>query len=115
MKVSEIQSILGKLGIKPSLVTPNTQLTGQDEPPAFTKPEERKVAQMVWDEIRRLTNQPQKLPSVTHLQKPEVQAAIVKAVEQRQPSPEFVPDRQYLRCRQKLLCRCRLASAKTHR
>jgi type III restriction enzyme len=27
-------------------------------------------------------------PSLTHLQRPEVQAAIVKAVEQRQPSPE---------------------------
>ncbi len=77
-----------KLGIKPSQVTPNTQLTGQDEPTVFPKPEERKVAQMAWEEIRRLTNQPQKLPSVTHLQKPEVQAAIVKAVEQRQPSPE---------------------------
>ncbi len=30
----------------------------------------------------------QKLPSVTHLQRPEIKAAIVKAVEERQPSPE---------------------------
>ena len=43
---------------------------------------------MAWEEIRKLANQPQKLPSVTHLQKPEIQAAIVKAVKQRQPSPE---------------------------
>lgn len=77
-----------KLGIKPSQVTPSTQLSGQDELPAFTKPEELKVAQMAWEEIQRLTNQPQKLPSVTHLQKPEVQAAIVEAVKQRQPSPD---------------------------
>ena len=43
---------------------------------------------MAWEVIRKLENQPQKLPSVTHLQKPEIQAAIVKAVEERQPSPE---------------------------
>jgi type III restriction enzyme len=77
-----------KLGLKPPQVSAITQMAGQDEPPVFTKPEERQVAQMAWEEIRRLTNQPQKLPSVTHLQKPDVQAAIVKAVEQRQPSPE---------------------------
>ena len=69
-------------------MTANTRLAGQDEPPVFTKPEEQKVAQMAWEEIRKLENQPQKLPSVTHLQKPEIQAAIVKAVEERQPSPE---------------------------
>ncbi len=78
----------GKLGLKPIQVTANTRLAGQDEPPVFTKPEEQKVAQMAWEEIRKLENQPLKLPSVTHLQKPEIQAAIVKAVEERQPSPE---------------------------
>jgi type III restriction enzyme len=77
-----------KLGLKPPQVTDNTQITGQHEPPVFTKPEEQKVAQMAWEEIRKLTNQPRKLPSVTHLQKPEILAAIVKAVEERQPSPE---------------------------
>lgn len=77
-----------KLGILPGKVTQNTRWAGQDESPAFTKPEEQKVAQMVWEVIRTLENQPQKLPSVTHLQKPEIQAAIVKAVKERQPSPE---------------------------
>jgi type III restriction enzyme len=69
-------------------VTANTRLAGQHEPPVFTKPEDQKVAQMAWEEIRKLENQPLKLPSVTHLQKPEIQAVIVKAVEERQPSPE---------------------------
>ncbi len=77
-----------KLGLRPQQVTANTRLAGQDEPPVFTKPEEQKVAQMAWEAIRKLENQPQKLPSVTHLQKPEIQSAIVKAVEERQPSPE---------------------------
>jgi type III restriction enzyme len=77
-----------KLGIKPQQETANTKMAGQDEPPIFTKPEEQKVAQMAWEEIRKLANHPHTLPSVTHLQKPEIQAAIVKALEQRQPSPE---------------------------
>lgn len=77
-----------KLGIKPAQLTSNTRLTGQNEPPVFTTPAEQKVAQMAWEEIRKLTNQPQRLPSVTHLNDPEIQAAIVAAVEKRQPSPE---------------------------
>jgi type III restriction enzyme len=77
-----------KLGLKPAQVTANTQMAGKDEPPVFTKPEEQKVAQMAWEEIRKLSNQPKILPSIEHLQKPEIQAAIVRAVEQRQPSPE---------------------------
>jgi len=77
-----------KLGITPPQLTPNTHVMGKDEPPEFEKPEEQKVAQMAWEEICKLTHQPQKLPSVTHLKKPEIQAAIVDAVKQRQPSPE---------------------------
>jgi type III restriction enzyme len=77
-----------KLGIKAAQETANTQMAGKDEPPLFSKPEEQKVAQMAWEEIRKLANHPHTLPSVTHLQKPEIQAAIVKAVEQSHPSPE---------------------------
>ena len=77
-----------KLGLKPVHVTTNTRLAGQDEPPVFTKSEEQKVAQVAWEVIRKLENQPRKLPSLSHLQKPEIQAAIVKAVEARQPSFE---------------------------
>jgi type III restriction enzyme len=77
-----------KLGLKPAKMTVNTRMAGKDEPPLFTKPEEQKVAQMAWEEIRKLSNQPQILPSIEHLQKPEIQAAIVRAVAQRQPSPE---------------------------
>ncbi|WP_435548316.1 DEAD/DEAH box helicase [Desulfobacterium sp. N47] len=80
--------LLEKLGMKPEKMTSNTRLAGQDEPRVFAKPEEQQVAQIAWEVIRKLENQPQKLPSVTHLQKPEIQAAIVKAVEELQPSAE---------------------------
>ncbi len=72
-----------KLGLKPAQVTSSTTVAGQDEPPVFTKPEEQKVAQIAYEVIRRLENQPQTLPTVEHLQKPEIQAAIVKAVEEQ--------------------------------
>jgi len=78
----------GKLGIKPGQMTANTRLAGQEVPSVFAKPEEQAVAQITLDEIRKLENKPQELPSMTYLQKPEIQAAIVKAVEKRQPSPE---------------------------
>jgi type III restriction enzyme len=75
-----------KLGLKPTQVTSSTTVAGHDEPPIFTKPEERKVAQIAYEVIRTLENQPERLPTVEYLKKPEIQAAIVRAVEeQRQP------------------------------
>ena len=72
-----------KLGLQPAQVTSSTTMAGKDVAPLFTKPEEQKVAQIVYEVIRTLENQPQTLPTVEHLKKPEVQAAIVKAVEER--------------------------------
>jgi len=71
------------LGIKPQQVTGSTTVAGQDRTPVFTKPEEQKVAKMAWEVIRMLENQPQLLPNVSHLRRPEIQAAIVKAVEEQ--------------------------------
>ncbi len=78
--VSQSQ-LANKLGLKPDQMTTSTTMAGADEKPVFTKPEEQKVAQITWDVIRRLESQPQTVPTIEHLKKPEVQAAIVKAVE----------------------------------
>ncbi len=72
-----------KLGLQPEQVTSSTTVAGKDEIPLFTKPEEQKVAQLAYDVIRKLENQPQTLPTLAHLKKPEIQAAIVKAVEEQ--------------------------------
>jgi len=72
-----------RLGLKPQQVTGSTTVAGQDQPSIFTKPEEQRVAQVAWEVIRKMENQPQKLPSLNHLKNPEVQAAIVKAVEEQ--------------------------------
>jgi type III restriction enzyme len=76
-----------RLGLQPAQMTSSTTMAGKDVALLFTKPEEQKVAQITYEVIRGLENQPQALPSVEHLNRPEIQAAIVKAVEeQRQPA-----------------------------
>ncbi|MBZ0071949.1 MAG: DEAD/DEAH box helicase family protein [Gammaproteobacteria bacterium] len=72
-----------RLGFKPAQVTSSTTVAGQDEAPAFSKPEEQKVAQIAYEVIKQYENQPQSLPTVEHLKKPEIQAAIVRAVEEQ--------------------------------
>jgi type III restriction enzyme len=73
-----------KLGLQPAQQpTATTQIAGSDTAPLYTTPEEQKVAQLTYDVIRKLEGEPQKLPSVTHLQKPEVQALVVAEVQAR--------------------------------
>ncbi|MBI3343862.1 MAG: DEAD/DEAH box helicase family protein [Gammaproteobacteria bacterium] len=71
------------LGLQPQHKTASTWVAGSDEPRAFQNLEEEKVAQITRDVIRKLENQPQTLPTIEHLKKPEIQAAIVKAVEEQ--------------------------------
>jgi type III restriction enzyme len=73
-----------KLGIKPQQVTGTTLVAGQESAPVFTTPAEQKVAQIAWEFIRKLENEPRALPTINYLQKPEIQAAIVHAVEEQQ-------------------------------
>ncbi len=71
-----------KLGIPPTQQpTASTQIAGAEAPPLFTAPEDRKVAQIAYEVIRKLESQPQKLPSVSYLQKPEVQAMVLEEVQ----------------------------------
>jgi type III restriction enzyme len=72
-----------KLGLQPEQVTSSTTLASNNEPPLFAKPEEQKVAQIAYQVIRRLENQPEKVPTIAYLQDPAIQAAIVKEVEER--------------------------------
>jgi type III restriction enzyme len=76
-----------RLGIQPPQVTSNTTMAVREGAPAFATPEEQQVAQIAYAEIRKLENQPQTLPTLSHLKKPEIQNAIVKAVEaEHQPA-----------------------------
>ena len=84
--VSQSQ-LASMLGLKPADATGSTKVAGQDVQPAFAKPEEQKVAQIAYEVIRKLEDQPATVPTLAHLKNPEIQAAIVKAVqEQHRPS-----------------------------
>jgi type III restriction enzyme len=78
-----------KLGLEPQHVTTSTTVAGKDEPPLFAKPEEQKVAQIAYKVIQRLENQPEKLPTITYLMKPEVQAAIIQEVATQYRAPQL--------------------------
>lgn len=52
-------------------------------PPAFTDPRERDVARIAYDVITRLSADPLRVPTSAALTAPEVQAEIVRAVEER--------------------------------
>ena len=77
--VSQSQ-LAAKLGLKPEYPTSSTQVSGFNEAPAVFNAEEHKIAQITYDVIRKFESQPEKLPSVAHLQQPEVQAAVLEEV-----------------------------------
>src|SRR6185369_2751258 len=70
------------LGMQPQHQTTSTVVPAST-PPVFTKPEEQKVAQITYEVIKTFENQPQRVPTLAHLAKPEIQAEIVRAVEER--------------------------------
>lgn len=69
-----------KLGFEPQHPTVTTQVAGSSEQHMFEDPEEQKVAQIAYEVMRKLENHPEKLPSVTHLQKKEIQEEVIKEV-----------------------------------
>jgi type III restriction enzyme len=83
--VSQSQ-LANKLGLQPANLTSSTTVAGGDEAPHFVSPGEQEIAQVAWEVIKKYENQPQTLPSLAYLRKPEIQAAIVKAVAARQPA-----------------------------
>ncbi|WP_245969689.1 DEAD/DEAH box helicase [Thiocapsa rosea] len=84
--VSQSQ-LASQLGFKPATPTSSTLVAGDDQPPAFDKPAEQAIAQLAYAAIKRLSGDPQTVPAVEYLKTPEVQAAIVQAVEaQRTPA-----------------------------
>jgi type III restriction enzyme len=78
--------LAAKLGLQPERGAAATQ-AGFNEAPAVFSVEEQKVAKIAYDVIRKLETQPNTLPSVTHLQQAEVQAAVLQeVVNQYRPS-----------------------------
>jgi type III restriction enzyme len=72
--------LASKLGLQPEQTTASTHIPQSADAPVFTTPEDQKVAQITYEVIRKLENQPEKLPSVSHLSRPEIQAEVLQAV-----------------------------------
>jgi type III restriction enzyme len=84
--VSQSQ-LASQLGFKPATPTSSTLVAGDDQPAAFAKPQEQAIARLAYAAIKRMSGDAQTVPTVEHLRAPEVQAAIVQAVEaQRTPA-----------------------------
>src|SRR5688572_19446399 len=77
------------LGIKPSGISLATEIAGADEAKAFATVEEERVAQVTRDVIRKMENQPQKLPSVTYLKTPEIQVQVAREVTAQYRQTQF--------------------------
>ena len=77
--VSQSQ-LASKLGLQPERMTAGTQLSKGAEPSVFNTPEDERVAQITYEVIRTLENQPQLLPSVSYLAKEDVQNKVVREV-----------------------------------
>ena len=72
--------LAAKLGLHPENPTATTYESEPNRASPVFNPEEQKIAQITYDVIRRFESQPEKLPSVTYLQQPDVQAAVLREV-----------------------------------
>jgi type III restriction enzyme len=69
-----------RLGLHPPQPSASTAVAGDGAPSAFATPAEQSAAQIAYEVIRGLENQPQTLPTVLHLRRPEVQALVRERV-----------------------------------
>jgi type III restriction enzyme len=71
------------LGIQPEHLTATTEVARDSRPPAFTTPEEAKVGRLAYDAIKRLQRNPDLVPNIGAIRKPEVRARVVQEVEEQ--------------------------------
>jgi type III restriction enzyme len=73
-------TILGSLGLQSPQAADGATAAGPAPKVAFTNPDEMRVAQLAYDAFRKLAREPDKVPSVSYLSRPEVQEQIVREV-----------------------------------
>ncbi|MDB2694134.1 DEAD/DEAH box helicase family protein [Erythrobacter sp.] len=81
-------TVLGSLGLQTTPAGSAPASPAAPVPtPAFTKPAEQRVAQLAYNAFRKLAREPDKVPSVSYLNNPQVQAQVVQEVRsQYQPA-----------------------------
>lgn len=73
-------NILGKLGIKTGQSEEAAAFAGERPKPMFADPEAQRAAQLAYDAIRKLARQPDLVPDVSYIARPEVQEQLLKEV-----------------------------------
>ncbi len=71
-----------ELGLNPGSISASTEVPRFEGARVFKTPEERAVARVAYDVIKKLGNQPDQVPSAAHLQQPEVRAQIISDVKE---------------------------------
>lgn len=80
-------TILSSLGLQTPTATNAAEPTGPAPAPAFSNADDMRVAQLAYDAFRKLAREPDKVPSVSYLSRPEVQQLVVREVQsQYQPA-----------------------------
>jgi type III restriction enzyme len=80
-------TILGSLGLQTSQTVDGAASAGPAPTPAFADSDDMRVARLAYDAFRKLAREPEKVPSVAYLSRPEVQELVVREVQsQYQPA-----------------------------
>ena len=80
-------TILGSLGLQTAQSADGAASAGPAPTPAFTDPDDMRVARLAYDAFRKLAREPDKVPSVSYLSRADVQEQIVREVRsQYQPA-----------------------------
>lgn len=83
-------TILTGLGLQTTQAAGSTTPSGTPAPaPVFTDPAEVRVAQLAYEAFRKLSRQPEKVPSTSFLSRPEIQEKVLKEVRSQYQPPQL--------------------------
>lgn len=83
-------TILTGLGLQTTQADGSTIPSGTPAPaPVFTDPAEVRVAQLAYEAFRKLSRQPEKVPSTSFLSRPEIQEKVLKEVRSQYQPPQL--------------------------
>ena len=83
-------TILTGLGLQTTQADSSPTPSGTPAPaPVFTDPAEVRVAQLAYEAFRKLSRQPEKVPSTSFLSRPEIQEKVLKEVRSQYQPPQL--------------------------
>lgn len=83
-------TILTGLGLQATQPDGSTNPSGAAAPsPVFTDPAEVRVAQLAYEAFRKLSRQPEKVPSTSFLSRPDIQEKVLKEVRSQYQPPQL--------------------------